>query len=474
MILDESLFQDYDTEMNQSSAVYHCDTAAQRGTVSKLEALAKKLGVPLRFGTTVGKSPQTIILDYKYQDCAVSVNSNGSFEINGEEFGSYDSYFSFSRVNIDDVKDALLSLKAEASESEESLTESEESSSEFYGVFEKGGSIGKSYATRDDLHVWSGRDAGTLVKVFSSSDEAKNYAKRMRSTLSPGERSYYGMGYFVKKLSKKNLEHPQVIDMISNMPRSSASQVDKESMNESANELSSKAILYIEVMSGVNADGFTAIVADSISGEEIFRQTYYYGYTASYDRRWASSRAPYVTDIINDLKSRYNVSNVEVTAGKNLFRGDSMSSDSVEKFKNKYLNESISLSDDQLDKAMELVDKIYEACKSIYSYNENGKFEEGLNLNEWSIYSAAADLHDILESGSLTESAETDETPWSYKEVEDALKNLSNNWRDKSGVCRCWYKEEKQHAVKILRKHYKIVETSQDGGWTVIAFETPI
>ena len=112
------------------------------------------------------------------------------------------------------------------------LIESVEST-EFYGVFEKGGSIGKSDATRDNLHAWSGRDAGTLVKVFSSSDEAKNYAKRMRSRLSPGERSYYGMGYFVKKLSKKDLEHPQVIDMISNMPGSSASQVDKESLKES-------------------------------------------------------------------------------------------------------------------------------------------------------------------------------------------------------------------------------------------------
>lgn len=348
-----------------------------------------------------------------------------------------------------------------------------------------------------------------------------------------------------------------------------------EEQNESANESSSEAILYIEVMSGVNADGFTAIVKDSISGEEIFRQTYYYGYDASYDRRWANSRKPYVTDIINDLKSRYNVSNVEVTAGKNLFRGDSMSSDSVEKFKNKYLNESISLSDDQLDKAMELVDEIYEACKSIYSYNENGKFEEGLNLNGWSIYAAAIDLHDLIEHESIKESLEeddnscsfyegdqlewvslsgvkykavvaetsedyitldlmslggkperksfeltvdpegreciivdvapnkrnavyvypecevlennikssnrvslqeaySDETPWSYKEVEDALKSLSNNWRDEDGVCRCWYKEEKQRAVKILRKHYKIVETSQDGDWTVIAFETPI
>ena len=112
------------------------------------------------------------------------------------------------------------------------LIESVEST-EFYGVFEKGGSIGKSYANRDDLHAWSGRDAGTLVKVFSSSDEAKNYAKRMRSRLSPGERSYYGMGYFVKKLSNKDLEHPQVIDMISNMPGLSASQVDKESLTES-------------------------------------------------------------------------------------------------------------------------------------------------------------------------------------------------------------------------------------------------
>lgn len=119
---------------------------------------------------------------------------------------------------------------------EESLTESEESSSEFYGVFEKGGSIGKSNATRDDLHAWSGRDAGTLVKVFSSSDEAKNYAKRMRSRLSPGERSYYGMGYFVKKLSKKDLEHPQVVDMISNMSRSSASQVAEESLKEDFDE----------------------------------------------------------------------------------------------------------------------------------------------------------------------------------------------------------------------------------------------
>ena len=70
----------------------------------------------------------------------------------------------------------------------------------------------------------------------------------------------------------------------------------------------------------------------------------------------------------------------------------------------KSINESISLSEDQLDKAMELVDEIYEACKSIYSYNKNGKFEEGLNLNRWSIYAAAIDLHDLIEHESINES----------------------------------------------------------------------
>lgn len=110
----------------ESNATRHCSTDAQERTVSKLETLAKKLGVPLRFGTLVGKYPQTIILDYKYQDSAVSVSSNGSFEINGEKFGHYsDQYFDFSDVDVDDVKSALLSLKAEAGE-EESLNESDD------------------------------------------------------------------------------------------------------------------------------------------------------------------------------------------------------------------------------------------------------------------------------------------------------------------------------------------------------------
>lgn len=475
------------------------------------------------------------------------------------------------------------------------LIESVEST-EFYGVFEKGGSIGKSYANRDNLHAWSGRDAGTLVKVFSSSDEAKNYAKRMRSRLSPGERSYYGMGYFVKKLSKKDLEHPQVIDMISNMPGSSASQVDEESLNESDDvwstpESAAKSLFdrglvasdYVErackrhgkdnnfaheveviIDQMIEEDehlGESKSINEDMSIDKLkFKDTKYEGsrkatfskgddFIVTVDESTEDDGEVYYTISIHHPRDRRNNYSVDVgdwddlksavIAAKeatDLLNGESCWEDfndydddelvntwlDSQKFfvevgkvyiwvakrisnkkwvdskvafllskadrdrfgfnkygsinESKSINEdkSISLSEEQLDKAMELIDEIYEACQRIYHYNEDGEFKEGLDLNEWSIYAAAADLHDIVERGSLTESTETDETPWSYKEVEDTLKSLSNNWRDKSGVCKCWHKEEKQHAVKILRKHYKTVEVSQDGDWTVIAFETPI
>ena len=148
----------------ESNATRHCSTDAQERTVSKLETLANKLGVPLRFGTLVGKYPQTVILDYKYQDSAVSVSSNGSFEINGEEFGSYDSYFSFSRVNIDDVKDALLSLKEEAGE-EESLNESSNlSSSEREALIKERDMLYKRQSEMDEEILEKGFEACMHLK----------------------------------------------------------------------------------------------------------------------------------------------------------------------------------------------------------------------------------------------------------------------------------------------------------------------
>ena len=50
--------------------------------------------------------------------------------------------------------------------------------------------------------IQKGGYIGTVNKVvaeFENHEEAKSYAKRLRATLSPGEKSYYGMSYVVKK-----------------------------------------------------------------------------------------------------------------------------------------------------------------------------------------------------------------------------------------------------------------------------------
>jgi len=41
-----------------------------------------------------------------------------------------------------------------------------------------------------------------VCKSFDTKEEAQEYAKRMRKWLSPGEKSYYGMGYRVYEKTK--------------------------------------------------------------------------------------------------------------------------------------------------------------------------------------------------------------------------------------------------------------------------------
>ena len=50
--------------------------------------------------------------------------------------------------------------------------------------------------------------------------------------------------------------------------------------------------------------------------------------------------------------------------------------------------------------------------------------------------------------------------PYSYDEVERELKKITNNWSDKDGTIRCYYEQEKQYGMQILKKHYDIVEPS--------------
>ena len=50
--------------------------------------------------------------------------------------------------------------------------------------------------------------------------------------------------------------------------------------------------------------------------------------------------------------------------------------------------------------------------------------------------------------------------PYTYKEVEDDLKSLTNNWQDKDGIVRCYWEQEKEYGKQILEKHYEKVEVS--------------
>ena len=60
-----------------------------------------------------------------------------------------------------------------------------------HGVWMKGGSIGEKHNKQP-------------MKTFGSHEEAKEYAKRMRKTLSPGEKKDYGLGFEAKPLKKIN------------------------------------------------------------------------------------------------------------------------------------------------------------------------------------------------------------------------------------------------------------------------------
>ncbi len=67
----------------------------------------------------------------------------------------------------------------------------EDSESTKYGVYRRGGSIGAHKG---------------LIKTFDTKEEAQEYAKRQRKHLTPGERSYYKMGYTVKAVKDEEMK----------------------------------------------------------------------------------------------------------------------------------------------------------------------------------------------------------------------------------------------------------------------------
>lgn len=113
--------------------------------------------------------------------------------------------------------------------------------------------------------------------------------------------------------------------------------------------------MIITVGSGINADGFDISIVND-AGDQLFKSTYSYGYNASYDRKfadwaqkdydnsvkygWANKPTlkPYVSDIIDGLCEKYNVTDIEVVPGKNVYRGNQEDISKIDEFKSKYLS----------------------------------------------------------------------------------------------------------------------------------------
>jgi len=83
---------------------------------------------------------------------------------------------------------------------------------------------------------------------------------------------------------------------------------------------SAGVIMVISRGSSLNAD--TIEITITKGDKQLFREKYFYGYNASYDRSWASKKAPYIGDIMQELKDKYKVTEVKEVKGRNVFRDD--------------------------------------------------------------------------------------------------------------------------------------------------------
>lgn len=70
-------------------------------------------------------------------------------------------------------------------------------------------------------------------------------------------------------------------------------------------------------------------------------------------------------------------------------------------------------------------------------------------------------------------------SPYTYKEVERELKDITNDFTDKDGNIRCYWEQEKEYGKQILKDHYDIIEVSdgrtgkgEDMSW-VISYANP-
>ena len=62
----------------------YANTDEQEEALAKVEEWSERTSFRLRYGTSIGKSPQSVILDHEHQDGFVHVNRDGKITIDNE------------------------------------------------------------------------------------------------------------------------------------------------------------------------------------------------------------------------------------------------------------------------------------------------------------------------------------------------------------------------------------------------------
>lgn len=64
----------------------------QESAISKIEKWVKQSGLSLCGGTTIGKSPQTVILDLNYQGGEIYVDDDGEIRVKSESVENFEDF----------------------------------------------------------------------------------------------------------------------------------------------------------------------------------------------------------------------------------------------------------------------------------------------------------------------------------------------------------------------------------------------
>lgn len=352
------------------------------------------------------------------------------------------------------------------------------------------------YATYGGDGVYNSK----LVDTVDSEEQAVDRMAELQAT---------GVGASYEEVETKNEECSQASGVASGINgKIDSFPINPKEMEKQRLKESTETQMIITVESGLNADGFDITIKEG--DKEVFNKSYRYGYDASYSREHADSarydhdRAikynweyadlyynlkPYTQDIIEDLMKKYNITknNIIVTNGKNIFKGEPISDNDVNKFINKYI-EPIKESKSINETLKESEDDIFNAREELINYlNQNTKYEWDANesYDNCAITESETDYIEVfvdIKDGNKIYTVDN----YSYNSLEELVKNMpvlftdededydyDSNWEDldesKNDKNLDWIydEDEKLYHCEIDNWYFNIYEL-EDGTYNLI------